>query len=623
MKRASAGCQVHERSRRPDRLTLFLLAVGLVAITLAAYRQVGGFSFVFFDDMEYVTDNPIVKAGLTKDGLKWAFSGVHVSNYHPLTWVSHMTDVELFGVEPGAHHLVNLFLHAANTVILFLVLNGMTGAPFRSAFVSALFAVHPLHVESVAWISGRKDLLSAFFGLLAVWAYARYAKLGGIWRYLAVSGFFLLGLLSKSMLVTLPFILLLIDFWPLRRAPFKTDDILPQSEWTKTTVRRMVLEKVPLLMLSVIFSAATFLAQQTGGSVSGIPLGARLANAIVSFTAYLRMTVWPKALTMFYPHPSFGAGLDPLSVVGAAAIFCALSFLAVREARRHPWIFTGWFWYVGTLVPVIGLIQVGRQAMADRYTYLPLIGVFIAVSWTAPCIVERWRFKKPLLYGTAAIVLSALTATTSVQASYWKNSQTLFVHALDVIPDNWLANDTLGTFLIGEGRHDEAEPYLWEAVRINPMLEDAWNNLGVISLKKGRLDEAAVRISKSLDILQENGIAHLNMGNVCFLKGDRYQAISHYNKALLYSPDSPDARYNLASALQTEGRLDEAVYQYRAALELKPDHAAAHNNLGSVLLQKGNVSESIDHFRAALRLNPADEIARANLDKAVRSSRSR
>jgi tetratricopeptide (TPR) repeat protein len=594
-----------------------LLAIGLIAITLIAYRQVGTFSFVLFDDPEYVTENAVVKSGLTGAGAAWAFSGFHVSNWHPVTWLSHMADVSLFGVDPGAHHLVNLFLHAANTLLLFLVLSGMTRSPWRSAFVAALFAVHPLHVESVAWISERKDVLSTLFLLLTLRAYAGYAKRGGTGRYLAVLLFFILGLLSKPMLVTLPFVLLLLDFWPLRRTPFELEDTAPAEGTAKASIRRLLLEKAPLALLAALFSLVTFLAQRSGGSVSPYPPGSRVANAVFSYAAYLGKTAWPDALAMFYPYPSIGGGLSPFNVACAALALGALTFVAVRGARRRPWLFTGWFWYVGTLVPVIGLVQAGRQGMADRYTYVPLIGIFIAVAWAVPARIAQARYGKPLLAGLGMAVLVALAAATSLQASHWRDSRTLFAHAIEVVPDNWLANDVMGLLLVKEERFDEAERFLLASLRVNPEQDDAWNNLGIISMKRGRIEEAAGRFSRSLDILPGNGFACLNLGNIRMMQGDRRQAIAYYAQAIAKLPENPEARYNLASALSGEGRIDEAVGQYRAALALRPDYAAAHNNLGNDLLRQGKTDEAIRHLREAVRLDPADGIARGNLERAL------
>jgi Flp pilus assembly protein TadD len=541
------GVRTAPPSSRIDRRFLpWILAAGVLAITWAVYRQAGGFSFILLDDMEYVTENPAVKAGLTADGAIWAFSAPHVSNWHPLTWLSHMADVELFGVDPGAHHLVNVAIHGANAVLLLLALHAMTGDAWRSAFVAALFAVHPLHVESVAWISERKDLLSTFFWLLTILAYAGYARRGGAGRYLAVLALFLLSLLSKAMPVTAPFLLLLLDFWPLGRFRAGAEP----GEGARGPARP-VLEKLPMLAISGLFSLAAFLAQETGGAVADLPLGARAANAVVSYAAYLRKAAWPSDLAVFYPHPSLGSGIAGWKVAAAALLLGALSLLAVRQARSRPWLFTGWFWYVGTLVPVIGLVQVGNQAMADRYTYFPLIGIFVAVAWTAGDPAAGGRFGRAIRFPAATAAVLALAYAASLQAACWRDSRTLFGEALAAVPNNYLARFNLGNVALMEGDVDGAVALYRASLRDYPEHSQARYNLACLLQRQGRTEEAAAEYRAVLKGLPGHAGAHNNLGNLLLGTGNREEAVFHFREAIRLDPSDDLARANLEKALGT------------------------------------------------------------------------
>jgi hypothetical protein len=519
----------------PRRLLISSL---LVLLVLAVFLQVGNHSFVNFDDPQYVYENPHVQRGLTKESLAWAFTSTGQANWHPLTWLSHMTDVELFGLDAGWHHRVSVLFHLLNTVLLFLVLQRMTGGLWQSAFVAGLFGVHPLHVESVAWVAERKDVLSAFFWMLSLWAYAAYAERKGAARYGLVVSFFFLGLLSKPMVVTLPFVLLLLDYWPLGRMNRFLD---------------LLAEKAPLFLLSVGSCAATYAAQQREGAIPPadlFPLAVRVANAVVSYVRYLGKTVWPASLTVFYPHPWRTADSIPfLAVAGASTGLVALTALALRDAMRRPYLLVGWFWFVGTLIPVIGLVQVGGQAMADRYTYLPLIGLFIMVAWGIPDLLDRWRLRTRLAGAAGGVVLLALAAGAWFQVSHWKNSVALFGHAARVSSPNALAHYYLGNALGAEGRTDEAIFQYLQALTVNPYYFEA----------------------------------RYNLANALETAGRNEDAIANYREVLRLKPGLAEAHNNLGIALADTGRLEEAISHFREALRLAPGSADAIRNLGLAL----------------------------------------
>jgi protein O-mannosyl-transferase len=486
-----------------------IICLGLAAITVALYWPVHRHDFINFDDRDYVTENPTVRAGITWPGVRWAFGDSHASNWHPLTWLSHMLDCQVFGLKPGAHHLVSLGFHIASTLLLFLALNQMTRAAWRSALVAALFAWHPLHVESVAWVAERKDVLSAFFFMLTLWAYGRYGAVqslkskvqsreaGAVSQhaesrspqhatrttqhttrfYLLALFFFALGLLCKPMLVTLPFVLLLLDYWPLRRFELKTLD------FRLKTLVPLLREKAPFFALALAVGIVTLLAQQAAAqSLEQWPLGSRLANALAAYSAYLGKMVWPRNLSVFYPHAPIPAWQMALSAI----LLTCLTVLCVRQARSRPWLLVGWTWFGVMLLPVIGLVQVGWQSMADRYTYLPLIGVFIMLVWGAVDLCPCSRTGRLLLRLGAVLVLGACLAATRFQLKYWQDSLALFRRALEVMPDNWLAHNNLGTALADEGKVDKSAEHFRAAVQLNPACDDARNNLGRYLAERGQ-----------------------------------------------------------------------------------------------------------------------------------------
>jgi Flp pilus assembly protein TadD len=538
----------------------------LLAATFAVFSPLATAEFVNFDDDVYVTGNAMVRAGLTGAGLRWAFQTFHGSNWHPLTWVSHMLDVELFGLAAGAHHMVSVAIHAGNAVLLFLVLRGLTGALWRSGLVAALFAVHPLHVESVAWVAERKDVLSALLWLLAMSAYLGYVRRPGWGRYLAVVGLFALGLLAKPMVVTLPCALLLLDYWPLGRlaAPGERR-------------ARVIAEKLPLLGLAALSAAVTVHAQAQGGVVRTLkllPFAERVQNALVSGVAYLGATLWPARLAVFYPLPK--DGYPAWQVAAAAAVLALLAAAAVRGARAFPAGLVGLLWAAGTLVPVLGLVQVGGQVRADRYMYLPLIGLFIAVAWGAAALPRRATAKAP----AALLALAALAAASREQVSWWHDSASLFAHARSVAPASALVENNLGLALAERGDPDGAAVHYREALRLDPTLAGAYNNLGVLSLRSGKVAEAESLLRRAVDLDPHGATAHSSLGLLLEKQGRHDEAIAQLSRAVAIQPDDPVALNNLGVALARLGRIAEARACFSRAVALDPSDRDARENLG-------------------------------------------
>jgi protein O-mannosyl-transferase len=554
-----------------------LVSLILALITLLVYLPVRHHGFVLFDDPDYVTENRTVQAGLTWSGVEWAFTSGHASNWHPLTWLSHMLDCELFGPNAGAQHLVNVLFHVTNSVLLFWVLFRMTGALWPGAFVAALFAWHPLHVESVAWIAERKDVLSTFFGLLALLMYERYVASskvqlatperseGGSPKSKVFYGvallFFALGLMSKPMLVTLPFVLLLLDYWPLNR----------MSGVATSNALRLAREKWPFFLLAAASCVVTFLAQRAEAvlTLDRHPLDLRIKNAVVSCVSYLLKTIWPTDLAVIYPLPN---QIPWAQTILAASVLAAISWCLWRARRQKPFLVVGWLWYLGTLVPVIGLVQVGGQAMADRYTYIPLIGVFIALAYGGANLLARLRFKPVTAAIFAGLVLLGCLFATNRQLRYWRNSETLFAHAVAVTHDNAIAHINLGVAFEQQGRRDEALVQYQTALRLDP----------------GRVQ------------------VHNNLANLLDELGQTNEALIHYREALRLKPDAPLARDNFGMLLIQLGRFDEAMSHYAEAARLDPTDPQPHYLMGKAQLRQGHSVEAIAHFRDALRRDEND-----------------
>ncbi len=594
-----------------------LVCLFLVAATIAVYWQIGNHTFVNYDADKYVTDNQHVQAGLTSESITWAFTSTHASNWHPLTWLSHMVDCQFYGLNPKGHHLTNVLFHILNSILLFLIFRRMTGDLWKSAFVAALFAIHPLHVESVAWVAERKDVLSTFFWMLTMGSYVWYVEHPGTSRYLMVFLFFILGLMAKPMLVTLPFVLLLLDYWPLGRFKFRRSERTIRNSTEKSHNLHLIWEKMPLLAFAAASSVVTFLVQQSGGAVRSfdvLPLTVRISNALVSYVSYLIKMIWPLNLAVLYPY--YGI-LTWWKIAGAFFFIVLISFIVIKTVRRYPYLTIGWLWYLGTLVPVIGLVQVGSQSMADRYTYVPLIGIFIIIAWGVSDLAARWRYRKEGLAAVSAILLSILTVITWFQVRHWNNSITLFTHAINVTENNWIAHHNLGSALFEDGRTAEAINHYNEALKINPVYAEPHYNLGNVLAGQGKLDEAVSHYHEALRINPDHTEAHNNLGNALVKQKRFAEALDHYSEALRINPDFIKAHYNLGATFAEQGKAAEAIDHFTSALKINPDYVEAHNNLGNVLAKQGRVAEAIDHYSEALRINHDNAKVHNNLGSAL------
>jgi tetratricopeptide (TPR) repeat protein len=567
--------------RSKIRPEIFICLV-LVLTTGAIYWQVRNHDFVGYDDDGYVFENARVQKGLTLDNTVWAFKTTQKSNWHPLTWLSHMLDVELFGLQAGHHHMVSVLFHILNSLLLFGVFRKMTGQVWQSGFVAAMFALHPLHVESVAWVSERKDVLSMFFWMLTLWGYVRYVEYPKINRYLPVIGFFALGLMAKPMLVTLPFVLLLLDYWPLKRIQLNSFNHESASSELRSSMGLLILEKTPLFILTLASCFITFFAQAKGGAVglSEIhPFSDRVANALVSYLKYIQKMIWPDNLAVLYPYlieiPNWQLGAAIVLLVG-------ISFLAIRYLRQAPWLGVGWFWYLGTLIPVIGLVQVGVQALADRYTSIPLTGLFMIVAWGVPQLMAGWRHRTLAISGSCVIIFPILIVTAWNQTGYWQNSRILFEHALEVTTDNYVIYNNLGFELAERGRIDDAIQQYRQALRINPDFEIAYINLGKALLFKGKVDESIRYYQALLKIKPEYAGVHHNLGLVLLRKGEIDNAIFHFKEALRIDNDYAEVYNSLAAAMLSKGEIESAINLFRQALQKKPDFYEAQQNLSKL-----------------------------------------
>ncbi len=626
---------------------LLVICLFLALSTLAVYWPVTRHGFVNYDDTDYVTANPHVQAGLSGKGLTWVWQSEVARNWHPVTMLSHMLDCQLYGLKPWGHHLTSLLFHSTNAVLLFLLLWKMTGAVWRSGLVAALFALHPLHVESVAWVAERKDVLSTFFFLLTLGAYARYAEDRGaraeereaksegrsphrpspianhpsLYYWLALT-LFALGLMSKPMLVTLPFVLLLLDYWPLQRmqlsarpssrfkvqrsgfkVPVRAGQPQPSTAWQTTRLTQLLAEKLPFLVLSAVSCVVTFRVQQSGGAVldvGNLPIGGRIANALMSYMRYLEKMVWPEGLAALYlrkaPWPTWEVGLAALALLAATVVI-------LRLGRHRPYLTVGWFWYLGTLVPVIGLVQVGMQTMADRYTYIPLIGIFIALAWGGWELASRWRV--PLAgQGIATVVVLAICALLArKQLGWWATSETLFGRMIEVGQGNYLAHYNMGNLYSRQDKLADAAAHYEAALRSEPNYAEAHNNLGAVLLRQGRFDEALAHYATAVRLKPEY-LYCFNLANAQMDAGRPSEAVPNYQQALRLNPSSSQAHHNLGMALRAQGQAEQAVAEFRAALRLQPDYESAEHHLANCLADAGMLKEAEAHYLAAVRLNP-------------------
>ena len=621
------------------------ICVALALVTFAVFWPVTKSEFVNFDDTDFITANPQVQSGLNAKSIAWAFNlKTEVArNWHPITMLSHMLDVEIWKLNSGGHHFDNLLWHVANTLLLFLLLRKMTGAIWRSAFVAALFALHPLHVESVAWMAERKDVLSTFFWLLTTWFYVRYAESSKLkasehstfniqrptFNYTLALVFFALGLMSKPMLVTLPFTLLLLDFWPLKRfskiqnpksksQPAAQLRALDFGLWT-----RLVVEKIPFFILSAILCAITFSIQKTGGAMlnmDNLSLGSRVSNALISYVRYLGKMVWPENLAGLYLR----IGGWPMNLVVLAAIFLiAVSIAAFVLACKRPYFFVGWFWFFGTLAPVIGVVQVGMQAMADRYTYVPLIGIFIALAWGACDLAAAWKLPKISLRIAGAGALAACAIMTSLTLPHWKNSEALFTRMITATDKNYMAHYNLANFYWRGKNFDKAIENYEAALRDLPNYANAHNNLAGVFLDLHRYDEAIAHYKEAARINAEP-IHFFNLANAYLDAGRHAEAIASYHEALRVDPNYSSARTNLAvaelhfaNALSGEGKLDEASAHYSEAQRAGANPAECYNGMGIGYAMQNKFAEAAAQFEKTLQLNPDDGAAHSNLANAL------
>jgi tetratricopeptide (TPR) repeat protein len=635
--------------KKDYRIVLFV-ALSLILVIVFVYMKVQKFDFVGFDDELYVTQNYHVQKGISLEGIKWAFTTFHSANWHPLTWLSHMLDCELYGLNPAGHHWTSVEFHIANTLLLFFILFKMTGALWQSAFVAALFGLHPLHVESVAWISERKDVLSTFFGLSSIAAYYRYVKTSSSKYYVSAIVLFSLSLMAKPMLVTLPFVLLLLDFWPLKRFQWQRDFLLKSDKETGDVVKknyRIILEKIPFFVIVVGSCIITFFAQKSKGAVmpiAALPLKYRIENAVVSYVKYVFKAIWPHKLAVFYPHP--WNTLHWWQIVGAGVLLVIACYGALRTAKKYPYLLVGLLWYLGTLVPVIGLVQVGDQAMADRYSYVPLIGIFMIVAWGIPDLFKRLRdqtseiggreveaggpifalratpgkqrseilsnvprpfskrrFQEIFLGISAGIILFALSWVSFLQLNTWKNGITLFEHAVSVTENNYSAYNNLGT-AFEKIDLDKAMFYYKTALKIRPNDATALYNLGNVFSEKGYIDKAIQYYLKALNIKPNYTAALNNLGEALAKKGDYDKANYYFKRALKTDPTGSGTCMNFANALFLQAKPDIAVALYKKILQTDSENPDVHYNLAYVLFSEKKYNEAIRHYNETLRIDP-------------------
>jgi len=588
--------QMNKESNKFNILVIILLGM----ITFIAFEQVLRNGFIDYDDGVYVTENPVVQSGLTPGNIKWAFTTDYNGNWHPLTWLSHMLDCQIFGTNPSLHHLSGLLLHIANTLLLFVVLNAMTSALWQSAFVAAIFAIHPLHVESVAWVAERKDVLSALFWLLTMLTYLRYAERPSTGRYLLTLVAFALGLMAKPMLVTLPFVLLLLDYWPLKRI----ENLSLVESSSRQTIYRLVLEKVPFLVLSACCSIITFLVQRSGEAVMPLTvfsLRLRLANAVFSYVRYIGKIFWPKDLAIFYPLQT--DELTWVVILISLAFLMVASFVVARLAPAHRYLPVGWFWFIGTLVPVIGIVQVGGQAMADRYTYIPSIGIFIMVAWGAVELLRGWKYRREALSITASVIIFVLLIYTRTQVRYWQNSISIFEHTLSVTKNNALIHYDLGRTYHLQNIPDKAIKNYLEAIRIDPNDLESHNNLGMLLRNKNKLDEAIDHFRKAIEINPGFISAYSNLGRTLQLQGKLDDAILYLNISAKMQPDQPERFNTLAIACIQAGRVNEALESALQACKMtKYSEPRYLDTLASAYAAEGNFTEAIKAAQTAQSL---------------------
>jgi tetratricopeptide (TPR) repeat protein len=602
-----------------------LIYLLLILLTTGTFWPVLSHQFVKYDDDKYITENPHITGGLTLQSIIWTFTTPHFYMWHPLTTLSFLVDYELFGLNPFGYHLTNLLIHIANVLLLFWVLSKMTGAFWPSAFIAAVFAVHPLQVESVAWVAERKNVLSTLFWILTIAAYIRYTARPSIGRYLLVVLSFSLGLMAKPMLVTLPCVLLLLDYWHLRRLRWGGQgkgEISPQHRLLKSTHKQssfwlLFAEKIPLFILAAIVCAITYIIQQKGGVVSGlesVPLSHRLANAVIAYATYIEKLIWPSRLAVFYPHP--GGNFSMLRLVTSAVLLTAVSVCCIYFSRSRKYLMTGWLLFLGVLVPVIGLIQAGAQGRADRYMYITMVGLLIMVVWAAGDIFAKWRYKKIAAIFSSAIIVSAAVATTSLQLRHWQDSATLFSHTLNVTQNNYVIHNNYANLLRDSGKIDEAIEHYTKCIQIRSDSPEVHNNLGTALAAKGKIDDAIAHYQKAIELTEERksgpyslpvlAEAHYNLADAMRIQKRFQEALEHYQEALKLRPNDFDTLHHFGLTLIELRKFDEAVNCCKKMLQLQPDSVIAHGLLGLALAGQGKIDDAIKEFQIVLSRRPDD-----------------
>lgn len=587
---------------RQDRWVYFFIVIAVLAV----YGQVRYHSFVDYDNNTYITENRQVQAGLTVESVVWAFTlNKNLAYWHPLTWISHITDCHFYGLDAGMHGLTNVMIHIANSLLLFSLLGRMTGELWKSAFVAAVFALHPLNVESVAWVAERKNVLSSFFWMLTLLAYTRYAERPGTWRYLCVLLMFILGLLTKPMLITLPFVLLLLDYWPIGRF---------DPGHSNPGILRLIAEKIPLMMLSAVSVMLSIVSlRHTANVVSTdtVPMTLRIANALLSYINYIEKLILPRNLAAFYPHPH---EVPLWKSAGAGFLLICLSVLIIRASRRNPCLGVGWLWYLGTFVPAIGLVQAGIwPAMADRWIYIPSVGLLMIIAYGIPELIPAFAYRKKGLVLSAAILFPLLMTATWSQVRYWANNFSFFSRMLEVTSDNFLAHNGMGLALAAQGKLPEAMTHYRESIRIKPDYDLPHNNLGLALMEQGKLQEAVLCFERAIRINPHN-IKYLNNLGIALAKqGKTAEALKYFEESLKIDPDHPMTCYNIANIMKSQGKIPEALSYFRKAVSLKPDFESAHYNLATTLAAQENTREAIIHFLKALEITPDDADAHIQL----------
>ena len=592
---------------KPSSSWLVIACLSLATITWAVFAQTVRYDFINYDDNSSVYENVEVTKGLSLRGVGWALTHSDAELWNPLSTISHMVDCQMFGLKPSGHHFNNVLLHSIAVIVLFLVLKEMTGAFWRSAFAAAVFAIHPLRVESVAWVVERKDVLSGLFFMLTLAAYVRYTRKQTLRRYLLVTILFACGLMSKAVSVTVPFVLLLLDYWPLGRfGNSKTVRSTSDFWWNRMPAqRRLFAEKIPLLLLSAGASVVTLLSQKGAmSSLEKLPLLPRINNAFIGIVDYVWQTFWPARLAVYYPYPANGPAI--WQIVLSIALLIAITAIVVTFRGRRPYLLTGWFWFLGMLVPNIGIVQAGSQARADRFTYLPQIGLCILVTWTVADMMASWRRRRLILGLAAAMAIIALMFCAGTQTRYWRNSESLWNHTIAVNPENPVAEGALGSALMAEGKTDEAITHFKKGLSIWSTDAGAHNNLGNALLEKGQLDEAIAHYRKALEFQANNAMAYYNLGVAYFRKKDLDEAIFQYRKAIEIQPDYPDGYDQLGNTLFQKGEVDAAIASWETSLHRQPTNVATRNSLAIVLAQRGRLREAIHHWQKILEIDPGN-----------------